>query len=57
MVNGDLVAIPVHFSAKRDQAELSMDGVDVLRVDGDHTVEVWLFSANQHAEDTFWGRA
>ena len=57
MVNSDLVAIPVHFAAKRDEAELSMDGVDVLRVDGDHIVEVWLFTADQRAEDDFWGRA
>ncbi|MFF9809297.1 nuclear transport factor 2 family protein [Streptomyces coeruleorubidus] len=55
MVNGDLVAIPVHFSAKRDGREMSMDGVDVLRVAGDKIAEVWLFSADQEAEDAFFG--
>jgi ketosteroid isomerase-like protein len=54
MVNGDLAALPVHFAAKRDGAELSMDGVDVLRVQGDRIVEVWLFSADQAGEDAFW---
>lgn len=55
MINGDLVAIPVHFSAKGDGREMSMDGVDVLRVAGDKIAEVWLFSADQEAEDAFFG--
>ncbi|TDB74739.1 nuclear transport factor 2 family protein [Micromonospora sp. KC723] len=55
MVNGAFVALPVHFSAKRDGAEMSMDGVDVLRVEGDKVAEVWLFSADQQGEDAFWG--
>lgn len=55
MVNGALVAIPVRFSAKRAGSEMSMDGVDVLRVEGDKIAEVWLFSADQQAEDAFWG--
>ncbi|WP_188194179.1 nuclear transport factor 2 family protein [Nonomuraea sp. SYSU D8015] len=54
MINDTLVAIPVHFSAKRDGAEMSMDGVDVLRVEGDRIAEVWLFSVDQQAEDAFW---
>jgi uncharacterized protein len=57
MVNGSLVAIPVHFSAKRNGTEMSMDGVDVLRIAGDKIAEVWLFSADQQAEDAFWGTA
>jgi len=55
MVNGALVAIPIHFSAKRAGHEMSMDGVDVLRIEGDKIAEVWLFSADQQAEDAFWG--
>ncbi len=55
MVNGALFALPVHFSAKRDGGETSMHGVDVLRVEGDKIAEVWLFSADQQAEDAFWG--
>ena len=57
MVNGDLAAFQVHFSAKRDGFEMSMDGVDVLRVEGDTIAEMWLFSADQDAEDAFWGQA
>lgn len=56
MVNGALAAMPVHFSGKREGAEMSMAGVDVLRVEGDKIVEMWLFSADQEAEDAFWGK-
>ncbi|GGW97018.1 nuclear transport factor 2 family protein [Streptomyces lomondensis] len=55
MVNGALVAIPVHFSAQREGAVLAMDGVDLLRIEGNKIAEVWLFSADQEAEDAFWG--
>ncbi|MEU6708217.1 nuclear transport factor 2 family protein [Streptomyces wuyuanensis] len=55
MVNGTLVAMPIHFSAKRVGSEMSMDGVDVVRVDGDKIAEVWLFSADQQTENAFWG--
>jgi len=57
MVNGALAAIPVHFSGKREDVAMSMSGVDVLRVEGDKIVEMWLFSADQEAEDAFWGQA
>jgi uncharacterized protein len=57
MVNGALVAIPVHFSAQNDDSLMAMDGVDVLRVEGDEIAEVWLFSVDQQAEDAFWGAA
>jgi uncharacterized protein len=47
----------VHFTAQRDGAEIAMDGIDVFRVEGDRIAEVWLFSADQPAEDAFWGEA
>jgi hypothetical protein len=55
MANGSLVAVPMHFSGKRDDAAMSQDGVDLLRVEGDRIAEVWLFSADTPAEDAFWG--
>jgi ketosteroid isomerase-like protein len=55
MVNGNLVAAPVRFSAEREGASMAMDGVDLLRIDGDQIAEVWLFSADGSAEDAFWG--
>jgi uncharacterized protein len=57
LVNGSLVAAPVHFSSKRDGAVMSQGGVDLLRVEGDHIVEVWLFSSDPAEEDAFWGAA
>jgi hypothetical protein len=57
MANGSLVAAPVHFSAEREGASMAMNGVDLLRIDGDHIAEVWLFSADGSAEDAFWGQS
>jgi hypothetical protein len=56
MVNGSLVAAPVHFSANRDGVEMEMNGVDLLRIEGERVAEVWLFSASQQGEDDFWGK-
>jgi ketosteroid isomerase-like protein len=55
MINGDTVAAQIHFSAKRAGASLDQDGVDVLKVTDGRISEVWLFSADQLAEDAFWG--
>lgn len=55
MINGDTVAIPVHFSGQRDGVAMSMEGVDVIRIAGEQVAEVWLFSADQRAENAFWG--
>ena len=57
MVNGDLAAMQVEFGARRDGATMSMGGVDVVRVEGDRIAEEWLYSADQQAEDEFWGAA
>jgi ketosteroid isomerase-like protein len=56
MVNGDVVAAPVHWTGKRSGAEMDGTGIDVMRVDGGKVVEVWLFTADPAEEDTFWGR-
>jgi uncharacterized protein len=54
MANGDMVAATLHFAAERMGRSLSMDGVDVMRIDGGKIQEVWLFSGAQTAEDAFW---
>ena len=55
MANQDMVAATLHFMAERpDRRPLSMDGVDVMRIAGGKIKEVWLFSGDQSAEDTFW---
>jgi len=54
MAQGDLVAVPIHFSAERVGQAISMNGVDLLRVEDGLIREVWLFSEDQVAEDRFW---
>jgi ketosteroid isomerase-like protein len=56
MVNGDLVAVPVHFSGSGDGASMDMTGVDLLTIRDGKIVEVHLFSEDGPAEDEFWGR-
>ncbi|MFD3745484.1 nuclear transport factor 2 family protein [Nocardia sp. NPDC058633] len=56
MSNGDLVAATLHFSGRRDDTAMAMDGVDLLRVIDGKIVEMWLFSTDPAAEDAFWGR-
>jgi uncharacterized protein len=57
MANGDRVAAIIHFRAQRSDAVLSMDGVDLMRVEDGLIREVWLFSGDQDAEDKFWDEA
>lgn len=54
MANGDLVSATLHFVAERPGRKLSMDGVDLMRIEGGKIKEVWLFSDDQAAEDAFW---
>lgn len=56
MGNGQIVAVPVHFSGKRDGEQLDQAGVDMFRVEDELIVEVYLFSSDGPAEDRFWGR-
>ena len=57
MVNGELVAVPVRFSGRRDAVAMDMAGVDLLTVRDGRIVEVHLFSEDGAAEDEFWGRS
>ncbi len=54
MTNGDLVTATLHFSATKAGKCISMDGVDLMRVQDGKIKEVWLFSGDQEAEDAFW---
>jgi ketosteroid isomerase-like protein len=56
MVNGELVAVPVRFSGKREDLSMDMSGVDLLRIRSGRIIEVHLFSESGPAEDAFWGR-
>jgi len=54
MGNGAFVALTIHFSAQREGRSMSMDGVDLFRMEGGKVAEIWLFSADQDEEDRFW---
>lgn len=54
LVNGDLVTATLHFSAAKPGKSISMDGVDLMKVQDGKITEVWLFSGDQEAEDAFW---
>lgn len=56
MGNGDLVAAHIHFTGRRDNVSMAMDGVDLLRIHNGKIAEMWLFSGDQDLEDAFWGR-
>ncbi len=54
--NDTLVAANVTFLGTRtDGEELNMNGIDLFRMEDGKIKEVWLFSADQKAEDAFWG--
>lgn len=55
MDNGDLVAASIHFSGRRGELTMAMDGVDLLRITDGKIAEMWLFSTDAAAEDAFWG--
>ncbi|USH04421.1 nuclear transport factor 2 family protein [Grimontia kaedaensis] len=53
--NEDKVAVIVEFSAEREGLSMRMVGVDLITIVNGKIVEAWLYSADQVAEDTFWG--
>jgi uncharacterized protein len=55
MANGDLVTATIRFSGRRDDASMTMDGVDLLRIADGKITEMWLFSEDPATEDAFWG--
>jgi uncharacterized protein len=56
MVNDNLVAARLKFSATSRSSSISMRGVDLMKIEEGKIVEVHLFSENQAAEDAFWNR-
>lgn len=54
MGNGDLVSAIIHFRAERGGENMSMRGVDIMRIEDGKIKEVWLFSEDQEEEDRFW---
>lgn len=57
LANGEFVAVSLHFSAQDADRSMSMEGIDLLRIEDGKIEEVWLFSEDQTAEDLFWSHA
>lgn len=58
MENGNLVAVPVRFTGKKEDGKtIDMKGLDLFEVKNDKITQVWLFSNDQTEEDEFWGSA
>lgn len=51
---GALVAAQLHVGATRPGRTLSMDGLDLMRIQHGQITAMWLFSGDQVAEDAFW---
>jgi ketosteroid isomerase-like protein len=56
MANVNLATATLHFVASRGAQKISMDGVDLMRIEKGQIQEVWLFSGDQDAEDAFWSQ-
>ncbi|MCB0422235.1 MAG: nuclear transport factor 2 family protein [Bdellovibrionales bacterium] len=54
MINGSNVVAHLHFSAQKGSHSISMEGVDLMKVENGKIVEVHLFSGDQSSEDKFW---
>lgn len=54
MANGNLVSATLQFSAQKPDSAITMDGVDIMKVENGMITEVFLFSSDQPAEDVFW---
>lgn len=56
MGNGPWVTVEIEFEGQRDGAQMSQQGIDLLRIEGGRIVEARLFSSDPAQEDAFWGR-
>ncbi|ODA35728.1 ketosteroid isomerase [Veronia pacifica] len=54
MANGDLVSVHVTFTGSKSGTKVDMTGHDLFKIQNNKIVEVWLFSEDQSAEDSFW---
>lgn len=56
MANQEFVIATLSFSAEKANGQrIQMDGVDMMKIEDGKIKEVYLFSADQAAEDEFWG--
>lgn len=53
--SGDLVSVPVWFTAKKETKVMDLGGMDLFQVKDGKIVHVWTFSNDQSVDDEFFG--
>ncbi|PWN58317.1 nuclear transport factor 2 family protein [Chryseobacterium viscerum] len=53
--SGDLVSVPVWFTAKKETKVMDLGGMDLFQVKEGKIVHVWTFSDDQSVDDAFFG--
>lgn len=54
--SGDLVSVPVWFTAKKETKTMDLGGMDLFQVKDGKIVHVWTFSDDQSVDDEFFGK-
>ncbi|HEV7380841.1 MAG TPA: nuclear transport factor 2 family protein [Dyadobacter sp.] len=54
--SGDLVSVPVWFTAKKETKVMDLGGMDLFQVKAGKIVHVWTFSDDQAVDDAFFGK-
>jgi len=54
--SGDLVSVPVWFTAKKKTKTMDLGGMDLFQVKDGKIVHVWTFSDDQSVDDEFFGK-
>lgn len=56
LVSGDMVSVPVWFTAKKETKTMDLGGMDLFQVKDGKIVHVWTFSDDQSVDDEFFGK-
>lgn len=54
--SGNLIAVPVWFSAKTENKVMDLGGLDLFEVKEGKIIQVWTFSDDQSVDDEFFGK-
>lgn len=53
--SGNMIAVPVWFTAKTETKSMDLGGMDLFKVKDGKIVQVWTFSDDQAVDDEFFG--
>jgi len=54
--SGDLVSVPVWFTAKKETKTMDLGGMDLFQIKAGKIIHVWTFSDDQSVDDAFFGK-